>query len=133
MVGSTAGLQEPADPAGSAEIRQEQSEGTTVEPRSEAGEPARNGVSGNTPIASDLPVGRKELAELARWVPPKEVALLIEICERAESDPDLLRPALLLCSAYAQRVARMLDQDPLPTLRQRIEDRLLQLRAKQGL
>jgi hypothetical protein len=97
------------------------------------GEPRRTIVSGNAPIASDLPVDRKELAELARWVPAKEMALLIEICDRADNDPDLLRPALLLCSAYAQRVARMLDQDPLPTLTRRIDDRLQQLRAKQGL
>ena len=44
-------------------------------------------------MASDLPVGRKELAELARWVPAKEMALLTELCDRANSDPDLLRPA----------------------------------------
>jgi len=97
------------------------------------GEPTRTSVSEGAPIASKLPVGRKELAELARWVPAKEMALLIEICDRASGDPDLLRPALLLCSAYAQRVARMLDQDPLPTLTRRINDRLQQLREKQGL
>ena len=103
-----------------------------VEPRT-TGEPKRTPVSGSAPIASDLPIGREDLAELARWVPAKEIALLIEICDRASGDPDLLRPALLLCSAYAQRVARMLDQDPLPTLTRRINDRLQQLREKQGL
>jgi hypothetical protein len=104
-----------------------------VEPRPMTGEPTRIPVSGSAPIASDLPIGRKELAELARWVPAKEMALLIEICDRAGGDPDLLRPALLLCSAYAQRVARMLDQDPLPTFTRKINDRLQQLREKQGL
>jgi hypothetical protein len=74
-----------------------------------------------------------ELRELGRWVPAKEMALLIEICDRARSDPDLARPALLLCSAYAQRIARMLDQDPFPTLTRKINDRLEQLREKQGL
>ena len=103
-----------------------------VEPRM-TGEPKRAPVSGSTPIASDLPIGREDLAELARWVPAKEIALLIEICDRAGRDPDLLRPALLLCSAYARLVARMLDQDPLPTLTRRINDRLQQLREKQGL
>ena len=62
-----------------------------------------------------------------------EIVLLIEICDCADRDPDLLRPALLLCSAYAQLVARMLDQDPLPTLTRRINDRLQLLREKQGL
>jgi hypothetical protein len=104
-----------------------------VEPRPMTGEPTATPVSGSAPIASDLPVGRKELAELARWVPAKEMALLIEICDRANADPDLLRPALLLCSAYAHRVARMLDQDPLPTLTRKINDRLRQLREQQGL
>ena len=104
-----------------------------MEPRSVTGGPASTAVSGSAPIALDLAVGRKELAELARWVPAKEMALLSEICDRAGSDPDLLRPALLLCSAYAQRVARMLDQDPLPTLTRRINDQLQLLREKQGL
>jgi len=97
------------------------------------GEAASTPQSGRPTMASDLPIGRKELGELARWVPAKEMALLIEICDRASRDPDLLRPALLLCSAYAQRVARMLDQDPLPTLTRRIDERLQQLREKQGL
>jgi len=61
------------------------------------------------------------------------MALLSEICDRASSDPDLMRPALLLCAAYAQRVARMLDQDPLPALTRKINDRLDQLREKHGL
>ena len=104
-----------------------------MEPTSMTGEAAGTPLPGRLAMASDLPIGQKELTELARWVPAKEMALLIEICDRASGDPDLLRPALLLCSAYAQRVARMLDQDPLPTLTRRIEDRLQQLRAKQGL
>jgi hypothetical protein len=37
-----------------------------VEPRPITGEPTRTRVSGSLPIASDLPVSRKELAELAR-------------------------------------------------------------------
>jgi hypothetical protein len=104
-----------------------------MQPTSMTGEAASTSLSGRPAIASDLPIGRTELAELARWVPAKEMALLIEICDRASRDPDLLRPALLLCSAYAQRVARMLDQDPLPTLTRRINDRLQLLREQQGL
>ena len=104
-----------------------------MEPTSMTGEAASTPLSRRPAVASDLPVGRKELAELARWVPAKEMALLIEICDRANADPDLLRPALLLCSAYAHRVARMLDQDPLPTLTRKINDRLRQLREQQGL
>jgi hypothetical protein len=51
-----------------------------------------------------------------RGIPAKEMALLFEIFDRARSDPDLTRPALLLCSAYAERVARMLDQHTFPTV-----------------
>ena len=80
-----------------------------------------------------LPVAPNDLEKLARWVPKKEMALLIEVCERAQRDPDLARSALLLCSAYAERVARMLDQDPFPTVTRRIAERLQQLRAKSGL
>jgi hypothetical protein len=80
-----------------------------------------------------LPFGPNDLEKLARWVPKKEMALLSEVCERAGRDPDLARPALLLCSAYAKRVARMLDQDPFPTVTRRIAERLRQLRAKSGL
>ena len=80
-----------------------------------------------------LPVAPNDLEKLARWVPKKEMALLVEVCERAERNPDLARPALLLCSAYAERVARMLDQDPFPTVTRRIAERLQQLRAKSGL
>ena len=80
-----------------------------------------------------LPVAPNDLEKLARWVPKKEMALLVEVCERAQRDPDLARPALLLCSAYAERVARMLDQDPFPTVTRRIAERLQQLRAKGGL
>ena len=61
------------------------------------------------------------------------MALLIEICERARSDPDLMRPALLLCLAYIDRVARMLDQDPIPTVTERIKEQLQRLRERQGL
>jgi hypothetical protein len=80
-----------------------------------------------------LPVAPSDLEKLARWVPKKEMALLVEICERAQRDPDLARPALLLCSAYAERVARMLDQDPFPTVTRGIAEQLQQLRAKSGL
>jgi hypothetical protein len=80
-----------------------------------------------------LPVAPNDLEKLARWVPKKEMALLVEVCERAHRDPDLARPALLLCSAYAERVARMLDQDPFPTVKRRIAERLQELRAKSGL
>ena len=82
---------------------------------------------------ADFPVDRTELEKLARWLPPKEMALLIEICERARSDPDLTRPALLLCLAYIDRVARMLDQDPIPTVTERIRDKLQRLRERHGL
>lgn len=74
-----------------------------------------------------------DLEELARWIPKKEMSLLVELCERAQRDPDLARPALLLCSAYAKRVARMLDQDPCPTVTRQITERLRQLRTKGGL
>lgn len=84
-------------------------------------------------MASDLPIGPGDLEKLARWVPKKEMALLVEICERARRDPDLARPALLLCSAYGKKVARMLDQDPFPTVTRRIADRLRQLREQNGL
>ena len=63
-----------------------------------------------------LPLAPADLDELARWVPKKEMALLIDLCERAWRDPDLARPALLLCWAYGQKIARMLDQDPFPSL-----------------
>jgi hypothetical protein len=107
--------------------------GMAMAPRSITGEPVGTPVSLTVPITADLPVGPTELEELGRWVPAKEMALLIEICDRAGGDPDLMRPALLLCSAYARRVARMLDQDPLPTLTRKIDDRLEQLREKHGL
>lgn len=86
-----------------------------------------------TDACPGLPVAPRDLEELARWVPGKEMALLVEICERAERDPDLARPALLLCSAYANRVAQMLDQDPFPTVTQQIAEGLRQLRGKSGL
>jgi hypothetical protein len=97
--------------------------------RSEAAAPE----AGTARIAAGLPINRVELEKLARWIPEKEMALLFEIFDRARNDPDLTRPALLLCSAYAERVARMLDQDPLPTVTKRIKDRLEELREKHGL
>jgi hypothetical protein len=84
-------------------------------------------------MASDLPIAPGDLAKLARWVPGKEMTLLIEICDRARRDPDLTRPALLLCLAYAKKVARMLDQDPFPAITQKIEDRLQEPRGRNGL
>lgn len=81
----------------------------------------------------ELPIGAGDLGKLARWVPKKEMALLLDICDQARRDPDLTRPALLLCSAYGKRVARMLDQDPFPAVTQRIADRLRQLREQSGL
>ena len=101
--------------------------------RPAANEAARESQTANIMSPADLPVDRTELEKLARWIPPKEMALLIEICERARSDPDLTRPALLLCLAYIDRVARMLDQDPIPTVTERIEGQLQRLRERQGL
>ena len=83
-------------------------------------------------IVAGLPIDRAELEKLARWIPAKETALLFEIFDRAERDPGLTRPALLLCLAYAERVARMLDQDPFPTVTNKIKDRLEQLRDRHG-
>ena len=90
-------------------------------------EPGRHAAS------RELPIEAGDLDKLARWVPKKEMALLLDICDRARRDPDLTRPALLLCSAYAKRVARMLDQDPLPDVTQRIEDCLQRLHEQSGL
>ena len=92
--------------------------------KSTANEVATGSEAGNTPMAAGLPIGRAELEKLARWVPAKEMALLFEIFDRARSDPDLTRPALLLCSAYDERIARMQDQDLLYTITGRIKDRL---------
>lgn len=86
-----------------------------------------------TAVDGGPPVTPTDLEKLARWVPKKEMALLVEVYERAQGDPDLARPALLLCSAYAERVARMLDQDPFPNLTRRIAERLQELRVKSGL
>ena len=83
--------------------------------------------------AAGLSVDRADIEKLARWVPAKEMALLFEIFDRGRRDPDLVRPALLLWSAYAERVARMLDQDPLPTVTKRIKLCLEELREKHGL
>jgi len=104
-----------------------------MQPKSTAGEAATAPQNGMARITSVLPVDRAELGKLARWVPAKETALLLEIFDRAERDPDLTRPALLLCLAYSERVARMLDQDPLPTLTKKIRDCLQQLRERHGL
>ena len=78
-------------------------------------------------------LGPDHLEKLARWVPKKEMALLLEISERAQRDPDLVRPALLLCAAYGERVARMLDQDPFPGITREIANRLEELCAENGL
>jgi hypothetical protein len=101
--------------------------------RSTNGEPVRQPELENAAMAPDLPVAPGDLEKMARWVPKKEMALLTEICDRARRDPDLTRPALLLCSAYVKKVARMLDQDPLPTVTRKIADRLQQLRERNGL
>src|ERR1700749_187240 len=80
-----------------------------------------------------LPVAPSDPEKLARWVPKKEMALLLEICERAQRDPDLMRPALLLCAAYGERVARMLDQYPFPGIPREIANRLEELCVENGL
>lgn len=82
---------------------------------------------------SPAALGPDHLEKLARWVPKKEMALLLEICERAQRDPDLMRPALLLCAAYGERVARMLDQDPFPGITREIANRLEELCVENGL
>ena len=105
-----------------------------MEPQSTTGGPtASPELESLAALDPGLPVAPEDLEKLARWIPAKEMALLVEVCERAQRDPDLARPALLLCSAYAERVARMLDQDPFPTVTRRIAERLEQLRAKSGL
>lgn len=104
-----------------------------MQPRSNAGAPAGQPGLENTATAADLTIAPGDLDKLARWVPPKEMALLAEVCERAQADPDLLRPALLLCSAYAERIARMLDQDPFPTVTHQFAMQLQRLRARNGL
>jgi hypothetical protein len=101
--------------------------------KSSASEPVGQSRLNASTMAPDLPIGPGDLKKLARWVPAKEMALLIEICDRAQRDPDLTRLALLLCSAYGESVARMLDQDPFPTVTQKIADRLRQLRGQNGL
>ena len=105
-----------------------------MEPQSTTGGPtASPELESLAALDPGLPVAPEDLEKLARWIPAKEMALLVEVCERAHRDPDLARPALLLCSAYAERVARMLDQDPFPTVQRRIAERLQELRAKTGL
>jgi hypothetical protein len=108
-------------------------EGDAMQIKLTTGEPATRSETESSTKAPDLPVTLGDLEKLARWVPKKEMALLIEICERAQSDPDLTRPALLLCSAYGERVARMLDQDPFPSVTRKITDRLRRLRTENGL
>src|ERR1700756_2880456 len=104
-----------------------------MQPESPIGELAALSELGNLAAPDPGLPAPQDLEKLARWVPKKEMALLFEVCERAQRDPDLARTALLLCSAYAKRVARMLDQDPFPTVTQRIAERLQQLRVKSGL
>jgi hypothetical protein len=104
-----------------------------MERKSTTGEAATRSQPENALADSELPVAREDLEKLARWVPRKEMSLLIEICDRARRDPDLARPALLLCWAYGERVARMLDQDPLPTVTQKIAQQLRQMRERSGL
>jgi hypothetical protein len=105
-----------------------------MQPQSTTGEPAASSeLENRAAVDPGLTVAPHDLEKLARWVPKKEMALLVEVCERAQRDADLARAALLLCSAYAERVARMLDQDPFPTVTRRIAERLQQLRAKSGL
>jgi hypothetical protein len=90
------------------------------------------GDAGDT-LAARLLGAPDGLAALSRWVPAAEMALLTEICERARREPALLRPALMLCHGYAKKVARLLDQDPLPRLSEEIETGLSRLREKDGL
>jgi hypothetical protein len=101
--------------------------------RSITTEPAISPTSTDAWLATDLPIGPSDLDELARWIPRKEMLLLVELFERARDDPELARPALLLYSAYGERIARMLDQDPFPKVTQSIARRLQQLRAATGL
>ena len=86
---------------------------------------------GHSPIPAAL--GPDHLENLARWVPNKEMALLLEVCERAQLDPNLVRSALLLCAAYGERVARLLDQDPFPSITREIANQLEEIRAQNGL
>lgn len=101
--------------------------------RSITTEPSISPTSTDAWLATDLPIGPSDLDELARWIPRKEMALLVELFERARDDPELERPVLLLCSAYGERIARLLDQDPFPTATQNIARRLQQLRTETGL
>jgi hypothetical protein len=89
--------------------------------RLRAAKAGMNFEAGNSAIVTGLPIDRSELEKLARRIPAKEMAPLFEIVDRARSDPDLTRPALLLCSAYDER---MQDQDLLYTITRRIKDRL---------
>ena len=101
--------------------------------RLRAAKAGMNFEAGNSAIVTGLPIDRSELEKLARWIPAKEMALLYEIFDRARSDPDLTRPALLLCSANDERVAGMQDQDPLYTITRRINDRLELLPERHSL
>lgn len=102
-------------------------------PDSPTADPDRQSEFNHSASVPHLPVAPGDLEALARWVPKKEMALLIDLCERARRDPDLARPALLLCSAYGEKVARMLDQDPFPSVTRKIADRLQQLQSSSGL
>ena len=96
-----------------------------------AGRSVREPGFGHSPIPAAL--GSGHLEKLARWVPNKEMALLREVCERAQLDPDLVRPALFLCAAYGERVARLLDQDPFPSITREIANQLEEIRTENGL
>src|SRR5204862_6117923 len=109
-------------------------DGGPMQPQSTTGGPTASPELENlAALNPGLPVAPDDLEKLARWIPAKEMALLVEVCERAERDPDLARPALLLCSAYAERVAGVLDQHPCPTVTRRIAERPPQPRGKSGL
>ena len=82
---------------------------------------------------AELPVGPGDLEKLGRWLPRNKTELLIEIRGRVQCDPDLMRPSLLLCWAYAERVTRMLDQDPFPGVTRKITNQLQKLGVKNGL
>src|SRR5689334_1159061 len=97
------------------------------------GEPAVPAELENPAIAPSLPITPGDLNKLARRVPNKEMELLIEICDRARRNMAVTRTALLLCAASGSRIARMLDQDPLPAVTQKVADRLRQLRERDGL
>ena len=85
------------------------------------------------PSTRHFPISAGDLEALMRWIPQKERGLLLETCERARLDPDFTRPALLLCSAYGETIARMLDQDPFPAVTRKIAVCLEELSGSNGL